>query len=531
MKNFYSKIKLFRVIFSLTYFLSIVFLFLEFKFKLAANFADYILFFQFAPSLIKFIFDASLLPIIYVLSLLFLTLIFGRFYCSFLCPLGVLQDIFIKLFQKLKILKQKFQSNKLQKLQYVLTIIIFSSLAFNFILPLSLFDPYSIAGKLLGNFLIPLVVYINNEIAYFINSLDFYFISPEKNIHFNFYSALFSLILFAIVFVALAFYGRFYCNSICPVGGILSFASKFSLFKLKISSDQCLNCSLCQKYCKANCIDYKNNTIDFSRCVLCFNCLTYCSKNGIKFELDYKRNSLPKENGVISKSRRNFLNTITFSAAGILILNDDLEAQKRNRNKNNNLLYDSIELNRSKQPIIPPGAISLQNYSTKCVSCMLCVASCPTKVIVPTFNEFGWDKLFIPKLDYNYAYCQYDCVVCSEVCPTDAILKITIEQKQEIQLGKVRFKKRYCIVHTNNVECGACSEHCPTKAVNMIPYRGLHLPAVNDKICVGCGACEHVCPARPRKAIIVEAHSIHQKAQKPKSDFEERTHNEKLFPF
>ena len=127
-----------------------------------------------------------------------------------------------------------------------------------------------------------------------------------------------------------------------------------------------------------------------------------------------------------------------------------------------------------------------------------------------------------PTMDYHVNYCNFECVLCSEVCPTGAILPIAVDDKKLTQLGKSYFIKENCVVYTDETACGACSEHCPTKAVNMVPYRGkknvpgLTIPEVNNKICIGCGACEYACPTDPR-SIYVDGNAEHVFAEKPES--------------
>lgn len=118
-----------------------------------------------------------------------------------------------------------------------------------------------------------------------------------------------------------------------------------------------------------------------------------------------------------------------------------------------------------------------------------------------------------PVFNYKYSYCNFECTVCAEVCPTGALQQISLQEKKTLQLGKAHFEKRNCIVETEGTDCGACSEHCPTKAVQMVPYKNVRIPEVTDKYCIGCGACEYACPVKPYKAIYVEGNKIHAKAE------------------
>ncbi len=117
-------------------------------------------------------------------------------------------------------------------------------------------------------------------------------------------------------------------------------------------------------------------------------------------------------------------------------------------------------------------------------------------------------------MDYRSGFCEYECTICSNICPNDALLPLTKEEKKEIQIGRVYLIKDTCVVYDKNTDCGACAEHCPTGAVYMVPYIGLlYAPEIDNSICVGCGACEHVCPTEQTKAIVVKANRFHRKAE------------------
>ena len=137
-------------------------------------------------------------------------------------------------------------------------------------------------------------------------------------------------------------------------------------------------------------------------------------------------------------------------------------------------------------------------------------------------------------MDYKTSYCNYDCTICTDVCPSGAIISQSHEEKKLIQMGKVKFIKDNCVVYTQKTDCGACAEHCPTKAVRMELDIEVNkkAPVLTEDICVGCGACEFACPTIPYKAIYVEANLVHELAKKPdEKKIEEKVDYKEEFPF
>ncbi|MCK9640839.1 MAG: 4Fe-4S dicluster domain-containing protein, partial [Prolixibacteraceae bacterium] len=174
---------------------------------------------------------------------------------------------------------------------------------------------------------------------------------------------------------------------------------------------------------------------------------------------------------------------------------------------------------------------SVGRFNKICTGCSLCVSACPTKVLQPSFLQYGMIGMMQPHMNYHKGLCEFDCTLCSDVCPTGAIVPITMDAKHLVQIGQVHFEKKNCIVEVEKTDCGACSEHCPTKAVHMIPYGKLFIPEVDQKICVGCGACEYACPTTPFKAIYVNGNPIHLAAEKPKTEKAKNALKEGEFPF
>jgi len=370
----------------------------------------------------------------------------------------------------------------------------------------NLLDPYSLAGKIFSDLFRPLVYVGNNILSRVLQLFDSYSVYSVPVKIFSWPPVLFSFAFLILIIFLAGYKGRWYCNTLCPVGTLLGILSRFSLFNIKMDEHACTSCGMCAKECKAGCINVKEKKVDFSRCVACFDCFKACPENGIGYKYRFQKESIVETES--DTSRRNFFKTTLLGTGAILASKTVLGGTKE-------------KTGISVVPVTPPGSVSIWHYTSKCTACHLCVSACPTKVLQPTLMEYGWTGLFQPKMNYHAEYCNFECVKCSEVCPTGAILPITKEQKSTLQIGTSKFIKNLCIVVTKHTACGACSEHCPTKAVEMVPYLGdLLIPRVDEKICVGCGACEYACPVKPDKAIFVEANPYHRTAQKPKKKVE-----------
>ena len=492
-------LKKIRVGVSLALLVLITFYFLDFAELLPFKF-DFLAHIQFIPALLS-------LNALILISLVVLTLLFGRVYCSSVCPMGVYQDFVAWLSKKLskKLLKKRKKysySSAKNVLRWVVLGVTLISFLFGFTFFVGLIDPYGAYGRMVTHIFRPAYLAGNNVLQSIFTQFDnytFYKVGIYGLGVFSFVVALITML--AIGFLAWK-HGRTYCNTICPVGTTLGFLSKFSFYKIQFVETACNSCGLCSMNCKASCINSDNMTVDYSRCINCFNCIEACNRNAMKYApVNLKKKLSEKESGTveIDKSKRRFLSATvatTVAATGLL-------AQKT-------VGVDLKKEVKREHPIAPPGAKSVDNLQNKCVSCHLCVSKCPSHVIKPAFLEYGLGGMMLPKLYFDHGFCNYDCTICSEVCPTGAILPLTIEEKHATQMGKVHFVIENCIVYTDETNCGACSEHCPTQAVSMIPYKdSLTIPHTETEICVGCGGCEYVCPAIPYKAIYVEGVEKH----------------------
>jgi ferredoxin len=275
---------------------------------------------------------------------------------------------------------------------------------------------------------------------------------------------------------------------------------------LKIDIDNCKGCGICERACKSNCIDNDNKQIDFTRCVSCYNCVDVCPGEGIKYFSLFRWSSIRPDNKFpLDRKRRTFISKILIYISGLAGLSySQIKTQ---------ITKESTKPVYSSTAVAPPGSISIEHFTGSCTACHLCISSCPTQVLQPSFLEYGILGIFQPRMDFHKSFCNYECNICGDICPTGAIKIFPLEDKKLIQTGIAKFVKENCIVHTQRTDCGACSEHCPTKAVHMIPDQKLFIPEVCDEYCIGCGACEHACPTKPYKAIYVDGNEVHKKVQ------------------
>lgn len=452
---------------------------------------------QFLPALLA-------MNVAVVIGLIILTLIFGRLYCSVICPLGIMQDGFAWFGKKARKNRYSYSAPK-NILRYTLLGVMVIAIVAGIGSLVALLAPYSAYGRIAQSLLAPVWAWFNNLFASWAEAHESYaFYSVD--IWLRGATTLIVAIVTLVVLAVLAWRnGRTYCNTICPVGTVLGFFSRFSLLKPVIDTSKCNGCGLCARNCKAACINSKEHTIDYSRCVTCFDCINKCHKGAISYTR--RRPAVAESNQKTdASSRRAFLSvTATIAATAAL------RAQEKTVDGGLAVIEDKKRPDR-KTKIVPPGARSIKNLESHCTACQLCVAACPNGVLRPSTNL---GSLMQPESSYERGYCRPECVRCSEVCPAGAIRPITVADKSSVQIGHAVWVRDNCIPLTDGVECGNCARHCPVGAITMVPSdtedeNSLKIPVVNTERCIGCGACENLCPSRPFSAIYVEGHEIHR---------------------
>lgn len=394
-------------------------------------------------------------PLILALAVLVLTMLFGRLYCAYLCPAGLLQHLFTHVGRWTGLSRLSYRkampilSYAVVGLVAVYGIIAGSALIFGPIPGYSLlFQPvsdlfrrgYDNAGRYL----------VDNPV----------------------YAATVA-ILFVLMIIAPLFYGRVFCNRLCPVGIVLGWATFLPGRRFRIIPETCAACGQCAKVCPMGCIDAVNKTIDAEHCVECRDCMTVCKLGAV--EKTWQRSS----------GRRSFLSAATVTALGGFFVFSKRLTQP------GGLLGSASS---ADVPVAPAGSGGNETHKLHCIGCQGCVPVCPVGIIRP-HNDGR------PVLDYRYGFCQYNCNRCSRSCPTGAIQPLSRQEKQTTRLARVTLHFENCVVLTRGNHCGACAEVCPTHAVSMIQPGVEDMPPVPDfdpEYCIGCGACYHVCPATPR---------------------------------
>ena len=447
---------------------------------------------QFLPALLALNFG--------VLALLIVaTLVFGRIYCSVVCPLGIMQDFFSWLGGKAK--KNRFAYVKENKwLRYGFLGVFILAMILGFAPLTTLFAPYSAYGRIVNSLFKPLYDLLNNWLASMDAAHDRYNFT-EVQIWTRSVTTFMVALVTLLILAFLAWRkGRLYCNSICPVGTMLSFFSRFSLLRVRFDKDKCKNCGMCEKNCKAQAIDFKNGTVDYSRCVVCGDCLDKCKFNALHYTAK-KPVSAAKP---IDTERRAFLVGAAVAGTSAALAQTEMKVD------GGLAVLEDKKAPKRQTPITPPGSVSARHMQKHCTACQLCVSSCPNNVLRPSTDL---QHFMQPVMSFERGYCRPECTRCSEVCPAGAIKPITREEKTAIHTGHAVWVKENCVVLTDGVSCGNCERHCPTGAIQMVDYEGpkgtMKVPAVDENKCIGCGACEHLCPARPFSAIYVEGNKTH----------------------
>ena len=491
-----------RIILASFFFIAVTLLFLGVSWKINL-WLTWVAQIQFLPALMALNFGV-------LAGLILLTLLFGRIYCSVICPLGVMQDLFSWFGRKAKKNRYSYSPEK-KVLRYTVLAEFIICLIIGFAPVTTLLAPYSAYGRIVNSLFRPLYDLLNNGLASIESGYDSYVFS-EVQIWMRSVTTFVVALLTLVLLGFLAWRnGRTYCNTICPVGTILSFFSRFSLMRVQLDKEKCKNCSLCEKNCKTSAIDFKAGTVDASRCVACGDCIDKCKHDALHYRPLKLKDRFADRAKTADADRQPDASRRAFVTGAVLATGAAAMAQAKIKVDGGMAVIEDKEVPQRTTPITPPGSISSYNMNRHCTACQLCVSACPNNVLRPSTDPM---KLMQPEMSFERGYCRPECTRCSQVCPTGAIHAITKEEKTAIHIGHAVWIERNCIPVTNGDHCGACARHCPAEAIQMVAREingeQVEVPVVNTEKCIGCGKCENLCPARPFSAIYVEGNKMHQ---------------------
>ncbi|MFO8048941.1 MAG: 4Fe-4S binding protein [Desulfosudaceae bacterium] len=437
-----------------------------------------------------------LLPALIVIGL---TLVLGRFFCGWICPLGTLLDG-----SRIVIKPVKSVSPGWRRLKYLILLVVLISAAFG-VQWVGFVDPFSILVRGLAIAVDP-VFY-----AVMTGAFDtVYFHGPSWAVPISeavydvfksgilpyrqsfFLLPFLSFLILAGVFALELLGRRFWCRNLCPLGAMLALVSRFSFLR-RWPLSSCEGCRICRRKCRMNAFS-EDGRLKAEECSLCLDCLEYCPRTTTTLGFSRPVNEVP-----LDINRRYLL------GAGLVGL--ALPFLSR---------VDAAAALPSGEVLRPPGALPEEDFLKTCVRCGECLKVCIQNALQPVFLEQGPSGMFTPRLIPRLGYCEFNCTLCGQVCPTGAIERLSLAEKQAFVIGLAMVDRNRCLPFAEATPCIVCEEHCPThdkaikfKEVRVTDVRGrtktLKQPHVINELCIGCGICETKCPVAGRAAIRVVA--------------------------
>ncbi len=448
--------------------------------------------------------ERVLLPgLIFAVVMIVLTLVFGRFFCGWVCPLGTTIDV-VGTIQKKRVSLSDRTNQKLRLPKFFLLAAIFS-LSLVGIQAAWVLDPMVLIGRFVSLNLIPTVTLAFDRIFMFlIKNLHQtgvvadayrYLKTTFLGVKVFYFSHSFIILCYFLAVVATAFFlARFWCRAVCPLGAVYALSARFSLFRRTVTN--CRHCRPCISSCRMSAIQADSGSVK-GECILCMDCIYDCRHHQTRFTVPVFKKKRSTDDSALKKnesglSRRGFIFLLLASAPPLL----SCRPSKGNDRNPGNIIR-------------PPAALKENKFVERCIRCGNCMKVCITNGLQPVLFQSGLGGIWTPRLVFEIGYCEYLCTLCGNVCPTGAIPKLSLDQKKETTLGLAKIERSTCLPWAEKKACIVCEEQCP------IPDKAIKLqeeitgnvillkPYVDQQLCVGCGICQTKCPVRPVRAITV----------------------------
>ncbi len=464
--------------------------------------------------------------VIWSLVIIVATILLGRFFCGWICPMGTLNHFFSSYKPERKG-KKRLEANRYKKwmsTKYILLVALIVMSIFTSV-QTGIIDPIPFLVRSLSVSVLPTLNFAVRSGLDTLYATDIAFLQTVANTGYKalgttllsyapryfHYGYLIGLI-FVLVMLLNRFITRFWCRGICPLGALFGLLSRWAIFGLEKDNDKCDDCNLCLLHCQGACepqgrVDHRQ-----AECHLCFNCETVCPNSVLKFKFFPER----ENTNVLPDIRRR--RVLAGAAAGAFALP---------------MLRSSTGLAKGYDPrlIRPPGSLAEEEFLSRCIRCGECMKVCPSNAIQPTMLEAGLEGIWTPTLIMRIGYCESTCVLCSQVCPTGAIWKLTeadrlgneegallrdkaSSKSKPIKIGTAFYNRGRCLPWAMDTPCIVCEEFCPTspKAIwlqEAIVTRSdgtsitVQQPRIDPERCIGCGVCENVCPVQDQAAVYI----------------------------
>ena len=467
--------------------------------------------------------------LLWAVPFLVLAIVVGRAFCGWICPLGSLNHFVGSLKSDVKRGAALIESNRYKRwhaAKYYVLVAVLALAAVGSVAGLVL-DPLSLLVRSAAVSVLPALNYALRAV---IDVGGEWAVGPARTVvdatavvlgatvlSFEqpyFRQALGIGSLFALVLLLNLWVTRFWCRAICPLGALLGVCSRWSLVQLRKHEERCDDCRRCLLHCQGGDDPLPGASWRKAECHLCMNCVTDCPTGGISFAWSTRPDLSTREQPQL---RRRAVVASLVGGAGSLAV-----------------MRSGVGLHAAGDPTLirPPGSLNEPHFLERCIRCGDCMKVCPNNALHPALFEGGFEGLWTPVLVPRVGYCEPNCVLCSQVCPTGAIWEITVAEKigrpanpmpaastdppkaDPIRVGTAFFDRGRCLPWAMGTECIVCEEWCPTspKSIYLVSSevvdakgqaKTVRQPYVDPHLCTGCGACEFACPVKGRPAIYV----------------------------